>query len=230
MFRWLQKEEKKLDVPLGARPDGTGLEPISREFGYDRGQPICRYYIDQFLQQNAGDIQGRVMEVADASYTKKFGGARVKQSDVLMTQAGEKQTTIVGNLVTGEGIPKSAFDCVIATQLYPFIYDVHAAIQHTHDALKPGGVLLATAAGISQISRYDMDRWGDYWRFTTASASRLFGDVFGAKNVVVESHGNVLVACGYLRGQAAEEFSKEQLAANDPDYQVLITVRAVKSL
>jgi hypothetical protein len=37
-----------------------GLEPISRAFGYDRGTPIDRYYLDRFLDEHNGDIRGRV--------------------------------------------------------------------------------------------------------------------------------------------------------------------------
>ena len=95
--------------------------------------------------------------------------------------------------------------------------------------MAPGGVLLATVPGISQISRYDMDRWGDYWRFTDASIRRLFGDVFGPENVAVQTHGNVLAAIAFLEGLAAEELDAAELRSHDPDYQVLITVRAVKS-
>ena len=32
--------------------------------------------------------------------------------------------------------------------------------------LKPGRVLLTTLPGISQLCRYGMDRWGDFWRFS----------------------------------------------------------------
>ena len=96
-------------------------------------------------------------------------------------------------------------------------------------ALKLGRVLLATFPGISQISRYDMDRWGDYWRFTDASARRLFGNVFGAENIEVETFGNVLTACAFLHGLASHELKQKQLDYHDPDYQLVITVRAVKS-
>jgi SAM-dependent methyltransferase len=209
-------------------PKERSLEPVSRVFGLDRGTAICRHYIHEFLAASNGDIRGRVMEVADANYTKRFGGRKVTKSEVLHATEGNKNATLVGDLATGRGIPDDAFDCVIATQLYPFIFEIQEAIRHTHRSLKEGGVLLATGSGISQISRYDMDRWGDFWRLTTASAERLFGDIFGGENIQVRAHGNVLVACGYLQGLAAEEFSAEELAHHDPDYQVLITVRAVK--
>lgn len=204
------------------------LEPISRKFGIDRGRPIDRYYIEKFLSKNCNDIRGRVLEVGSPHYTNIFGASGVI-SDVLHAEDGNSLATLVGDLATGVGIPEQLFDCMILTQTFPFIYNVHDAIKHAYAALKPGGVLLATLSGISQISRYDMEKWGDYWRFTTASATRLFADVFGPNNVNVESHGNVLVACAFLQGVAVEELDQSDLDFNDLDYQVSITVRAVRA-
>jgi hypothetical protein len=78
------------------------------------------------------------------------------------------------------------------------------------------------------VVRYDMDRWGDYWRFTDASARKLFGNIFGPEKVTVETHGNVLIASAFLYGLATSELRAHELDFNDPDYQVIITVRAVK--
>lgn len=204
------------------------LTPISRVFGLDRGQSIDRYYIEAFLQKHNHDIRGHVLEIGDPRYTCKFGGDRVTRSDVLHVMPGNTQATLVGDLTTGEGIPKRAFDCMILTQTFPFIYDVQAAIANTYAAMKPGGVLLATFSGISQISRYDMDRWGDYWRFTTLSAKRLFEEVFSAGNVEVRAYGNVFTAIAFLHGLAVDELKQDELDYHDPDYEVLITVRAIK--
>jgi len=105
---------------------------------------------------------------------------------------------------------------------------VHAAIETVYRILKPGGVLLATFPGISPISRYDADRWGHYWGFTTHSAQRLFQAVFPAVNVEVEAHGNVLAAIGLLHGLASQELRCAELDHRDPDYEVVITVKALK--
>lgn len=138
------------------------------------------------------------------------------------------EATIVGDLSTDKSLPTATFDCMILTQTFQCIPDITAAVLNVHTALNDGGVLLATFPGISQISRYDMDRWGDYWRFTDASVRHLLGHVFGGENVKVETHGNVLVACSFLQGLAAEELTKEELDFHDDDYPVLITARAVK--
>lgn len=206
------------------------VTPISRAFGLDRGNPIDRYYIGAFLEQYQHDIRGRVLEAGGlVSYTKQLGGDRVTHADVLYPREGFDDATIVGDLETGAGIPREAFDCIVFTQVYQFIYDLRAAVGNTYRALKPGGVLLATVSGISQICRYDMQQWGDYWRFTDASVRRLFGEVFGPERLQVQAHGNVLTACAFLHGLALQELRKVELDYNDPDYQLLITVRAVKA-
>ena len=204
------------------------LQPISRKFGFDRGQCIDRYYIENFLAAHAADIRGHILEIGDDTYTRRFGGERVTKSDVLHVQGGNPKATIVADLTCADHIPSDTFDCIIFTQTLQFIYDVWAALRTLYRILKPGGVLLATFPGISQISRYDMDRWGDYWRFTTLSARRLFEEVFPPECVKVNVHGNVLAATAFLHGLAAEELQREELDYHDPDYELLITVRAVK--
>jgi len=204
------------------------LKPFSAVMGLDRGHGIDRYFIESFLAGNQDCIQGVVLEIADDNYTRQFGGDRVERSEVLHAVAGNPQATIVGNLETGENIPQSNFDCIIATQTLPFLYDFKSAIATCHRALKPGGVLLATFAGITQISRYDMDRWGDFWRFTTLSAQRMFGDRFGPDNITIRAHGNVLTSVAALLGLAAEDLKKRELDHFDPDYEQVITVKAIR--
>jgi len=112
----------------------------------------------------------------------------------------------------------------------PFIRDPQAAVQTLHRIVAPGGAVLTTVPGISQIDRHEMERWGDYWRFTSLSARLLFESAFGAEHVTVEVHGNVLAATALLYGLAREELTDAELQARDPDYEVIIAIRAVKPL
>jgi hypothetical protein len=219
-------------TPIGSRIQFGRLRrltPISSQFGFDRGLPIDRHYIEEFLRGHAADIGGRVLEIGDAAYTRRFGGPRVARSDVLHAVAGNPAATIIGNLATGEGIPREAFDCIVLTQTLPFVFDIAGAVRSVHAALNPGGVVLATVPGISQVSRYDMDRWGDFWRFTPLSARRLFAEVFAEESLSVESHGNVLAAVALLHGLASEELRARELAYNDRDYPVIVAVRAQRT-
>lgn len=203
------------------------LTPISREFGYDRGLPIDRYYIENFLVRQANDIQGRVLEIGDDSYTQKFGGDRVRFRDVLHMLEGNPTATIIGDLTCADHIPSDRFDCLILTQTLHLIYDIRLAMQTIYRILKPGGVVLATFPGISQRS---MDQWADswYWNFTTLSAQRIFEEVFPKASIRVEAFGNVLVATAFLYGLALQELRTEELDHYDCHYELLITVRAVK--
>lgn len=206
-----------------------GLEPVSRNFGLDRGKSVDRAYIHEFLWERREDVRGRVLEVADSGYTDYLGEGAVTQVDVLHAKEQLPWVTIVGDLVSGEGIPRDAFDCIVLTQTLHLIYDVPAAIRTAHDALQPGGVVLATLPGVSQISQYDRREWGDFWRFTSDSARRIFGEVFDPAQVEVVAYGNVLVAAAFLYGYALEDLAPTEVAHRDADYDVLIGVRAVRS-
>lgn len=201
--------------------------PISRIFGLDRGTPVDRYYIEAFLRKNSDLIKGRVLEIGSAEYTRKFG-SHVDKSEVLHFTEGNSEATLTGDLSKRETLPENFADCFICTQTFNFIYDYKKAVENTHFLLNRNGVALVTLAGVCQISRYDMERWGDFWRFTTASASRAFSDVFGESNIAVNSYGNVLSTISLLHGIAAEELTPGELDYMDPDYQTVITVIAKK--
>ena len=204
-------------------------EPVSRVFGLDRGSPIDRYYIERFLSTNALDVRGRVLEIGDDTYTRRYGGERVTASDVLTVTDGNRCSTLVADLADANCVKSNTFDCIICTQTLQFIYDVQAAASTLHRILAPGGVLLLTVPGISQISRYDMDRWGEYWRFTHLSAMRLMEEVFPAEHIQVETHGNVSASIAFLHGLCAGDVGQAELDEQDWDYPLLITVRAVKA-
>jgi SAM-dependent methyltransferase len=202
------------------------VTPISDAW-YERGRPVDRYYIEGFLERHAGDIRGRVLEVGDDKYTRSLGGGRVTRGDVLHVAEGNPQATIVADITRANNIPSGAFDCVIFTQTLHLIYEARAAVQTLRRIIKPGGVLLVTVPGISQIDRAE---WREVWcwGFTTYSARRLFGEVFPAESVSVESHGNVLAATAFLHGLADSELRREELDYDDAAFQLVITVRAVR--
>ena len=204
------------------------LTPISREFGYDRGLPIDRYYIEQFLSTHAADIQGQVLEIGDDTYTYQFGDDRITHSDVLHVTPDNPKATLVGDLTHADHLPSAAFDCIILAQTLHLIYDVRAALTTLERILKPGGVLLATFPGLSQKSQ---DEWGQYWcwGFTSRSAHYLFQETFSTAELQIETYGNVLAAISFLEGLATHELTQAELDYCDPCYELLLTVRVLKS-
>jgi SAM-dependent methyltransferase len=216
------------DIPIDRNFVLRLFRPVRRFACFDEGLPIDRYYIDSYLLAHRQDIRGHVLEVGDDTYIRRFGGERVYKCDVLHVTDGNPQATIIADLSRTNDIPSDTFDCIILTQTLQYIYDVQAAIHTLHRILKPGGVILASLPGIAHISRYDMDHWGEYWRFTTMSARRLFESVFPSDTVEVHQYGNMLTAIAFLLGLASEELRENELNYCCPDFQVLLIVRAVK--
>ena len=203
------------------------LHPISPNFGFDRGKPVDRRYIEDFLSRNAQDIKGLVLEIADNAYTAGYGGDRVTRSDILDIDPSNPRATLVGDLAEGHNLPSEAFDCIVLTQTLQFVFDVHKAVATLHRMLKPGGVLLATVPGVSSIDRGE---WGVswYWSLSPGALSRLLGGEFGEANVHVTGYGNVLAAVAFLHGLADSELRPTELDTNDPRYPVIVAARAVK--
>lgn len=204
--------------------DFARIAPLSAGFGYKRGTPVDRWYVEDFLARHAGDIAGHVLEIGDASYSRRFG-ANISRQDVLNLRPDQPETTIVGDLAEAGVLEEASFDCMIVTPTLHLIYDLRAAVRQLHRALRPGGVVLATVPGISPV---DPGEWGEtwYWTLTGHSARRLFEEEFGADNVEVEVEGNAFAATCFLQGVALEDVGENWLRPADPSYPVIVAIRA----
>ena len=80
--------------------------PLSDVWGFDRGTPVDRYYIERFLASRRSDIRGRVLELMDSGYTELYGTG-VTQADVLDIDASNPKATIVDDLTTGESAARA---------------------------------------------------------------------------------------------------------------------------
>ena len=203
------------------------LTPIDPNWGFERGTPIDRVYVEGFVAAHSGDIRGRVLEIAAPDYTSRFG-TDLERVDVLMATEGNPEATIVGDLADAPQIPDASFDCAIVTQTLQFVYDVRAAFATLHRILAPGGVLLATVPGITRISPPEDEAFGEWWHFTARSLRRLAEEAFGDGAAEVEAFGNVLSAAGFLYGLAASDLRPEELHARDRLYEVIVGLRAVR--
>jgi SAM-dependent methyltransferase len=214
-----------------ARPPDLGdlrrLTPIDPNWGFERGTPIDRVYVERFVGAHSADIRGRVLEIAAPDYTTRFGSG-VEKVDILMATEGNPQATIVADLADAPHVADSSFDCAIVTQTLQFVYDVRAALATLQRILAPGGVLLVTVPGLTKISPPEDEEFGEWWHFTSRSARRLAEEAFGEGAVEVQAFGNVLAAAGFLYGLAASDLRPEELEAHDRLYEVIVGVRAVK--
>ncbi len=204
-------------------------EPVSRDFGYSRGTPVDRFYIERFLAVNSADVRGEVLEVKDPGYTQRFGGDGVTRSDVLDIDPANAEATILADLNDPSALPSERYDCVIFTQTLQLLYDYRTALRTLVASLKSGGVMLLTVPGITPVAHQALgNTW--YWSFTRIAIERLIRDIMPDADVRVEAHGNVLAATALLQGIAVEDVKAQELAIRDPDYPVIITARIVKTV
>jgi SAM-dependent methyltransferase len=202
--------------------------PISGVYGYDRGLPIDRYYVEQFLAGRAADIRGAALEFRDDTYLRRFAGDALTSIDILNYEPDHPGTTLVADLADADLLPTDSFDCIVCTGVIQLVYDLPAAIRNLHGMLRAGGVLLATLPGITRVARDSTGAWEDHWRLTSVAARKVFTEVFGTESVEVEWYGNPLVAITSLMGMAAQELTAAELNARHPDFELLIGVRAVR--
>jgi SAM-dependent methyltransferase len=167
-----------------------------------------------------------VLEIGDDAYSRRYGGSKITKQDVLHLDVKHPKATLVGDLTQPDVLPDGAFDCILLTQTLQLIFDLEQAVSRLHAALRPGGVLLLTVPGISQIDR---GQWGDswYWAFTAVSIRKLFEPHF-APELEIKTYGNVFAATAFLQGAVLEEVDRAKLDIYDPAYPVTITLRAQK--
>lgn len=206
--------------------DLKSTSPFDRNWGYGRGTPLDRVYIETFLEQRASDVRGRCLEVLNSTYTWRHGSDRVESSDVLDIDPANLEATVIADLGEEDSLPENRYDCFILTQTIHLVPDMRAAISNAHRTLVPGGVLLLT---VPSIGRHE-SRPGfahDRWRVTPTGLLWLLED-WAWTDRTLTSFGNVLTATAMLFGLAAEELEPQELAVHDPDYPMIVACRAVK--
>ena len=217
-------DDGRADIPWGGH---RRLAPLSNQWGFDRGLPVDRSYIVDFLRRHADDIHGTVLEVQEPVYSRQFGGSRVTLSDVLDISPENQAATIVADLRAAPNIPDDAYDCLILTQTLHAIDDMTAAIRECARVLRPGGVLLATFPAAS-LTSVEYGRGRDFWRLTEDGVRQLGAAAFPSGEIHVTSYGNVLTTSASLYGVASHELTEAELWTHDRLAATVLAMRAVK--
>lgn len=202
----------------------SGTQPVSRTFGYERGIPIHRVYVERFFQAHAQRIRGRCLEFQDAGYVSRFGEGRPTRVDVLDLSADNTNATIVADLTQPNDVPSDTFDCIVCVHVLHLVYDADTLTRELHRLLAPGGALIVAVPGTSMID----PNWPEYRRWTALGIRTLLGQFFSASEIHVESYGNSLAAAAEMRGLASDEIAPWELNAKDEIFPVEIAAFAIK--
>jgi hypothetical protein len=195
------------------------VRPFSEHYGFDRGTPIDRYYLNKFLEQNRAWITGDVLEIQMTGYTSMFG-TNVRRSDSIDIDP-QHGTTYVCDLASSEAVvPSNAYDCFLMPNTLHHLRNLEASLSNALRLVRPGGVLLATTTSFVPVTPDFLD----YWRLTPAGWQEVTERVWRGCEIRIATYGNALAATAAMLGLAHEELSPEELDVQDPRYPVLITV------
>lgn len=202
---------------------------LSNDYGDSRGTPITRFYIQHFFSNLIPFDWGNCLEFGDNRYINHFGRNVTKNYTFIFSDKFSEQGNIInGDLTKFSILPKEKFDLIVCTNVLNFIFDIESAVRGITRMLKINGKCIITLDGpSSHISRYDMDRWGDFWRFTNLSA-RL---AFEKENFIIEQcemYGNPYACSAQLNGFSFQDIEQSKLFPSDQDYQLLIALFLTK--
>ena len=173
-----------------------GVNPLSEKYGFDRGQPIHRYYLRIFLKKFEDDIQGHCLEFQGDDYTSRYGRERVKDLDILHKEEGNPKATIIADLLKPNQIPSNQFDCIICIFVLHIVFELDKFVSELYRILKPGGVLLVAVPHVAIC----LPAYHEFWLFTPEGLNTILSRIFGAENVTVEAYGNSLSTVVDFRG------------------------------
>lgn len=194
-------------------------EPVSLEYGNDRGGMLDQYYINKFLSENSFYIHGKSLEFRDNIYSHRFGGDKVSETDVIQIVENISSDTDKDNL---NNIPNDTYDVILFINQLQLVYDFKSFLDHCFRILKPGGTLFLTVPGISSIPHDDRrNLW--QWSFTDNSLRRALEFNSKRGSSIIKTYGNVYMATAFLYGFGITEVNWELFDKHDEHYQLIIS-------
>lgn len=199
--------------------------PLGDDYGFDRGTPLDRWYIERFLAQHREAIRGSVLEVGDPKYTAQFGQGRVSTATIVDVDSANPQATLIADLTEPGSLAVEAYDCVILTEVLHLVASPGLCIENCGAALRGGGSLLVTVPALKRVS--PTHPRSDFWRFTPPGLELLFHRHWQGP-VSISSFGNLRVCVGFLLAHVVEELEEDDLALNDERFPLTVAAYAQK--
>jgi hypothetical protein len=193
--------------------------PFSSSYGFERGQPIDRYYLHKFLAAHSESITGDVLEIQGTSYTERFGHdlTRIDSFDI---EPRFGSTYVCDFARCDDVIADGAYDCLLLPNTLPHFRALERCLAHVARVVRRGGVVLASAAGLLPLT----GDASEYWRLTPDGWRETLAAAWPGAILEIAGHGNCLAAVAAQLGLAVEELTHAELDVHDPRFPVLTTM------
>lgn len=198
--------------------------PFSEVFGFDRGTPLDRYYLHQFLARERAAITGRVLEIQSPGHARRFGHD-LTAADSIDIDPLHTPTYLCDLAASERIVPDNSYDCFLLPNTLCALKDIEQCLRQALRIVRPGGTILASTAGFVPLT----SDYPDYWHLSADGWKEVAARVWAGQEVHVEQHGNCLAAVAAMLGLAHEELDPQELDVHDPRYPVLVTLRCRKS-
>jgi SAM-dependent methyltransferase len=197
--------------------------PLSDDHGIDRGTPIVRAYIEEFMVQHRKAIRGSVLEVGDSRYTERYGAGRVTTSTVVDIDKANRQATLIADLNEARALPAESFDCIILTEVLHLLKRPRSCLRSCHRALRADGSVLITVPALKRLNPKDHD--SDYLRYTPAGLELLLRHTWDGP-FSVTWYGNLRACVAFLVSHVREEIGCDELRYRDERFPLVVAARA----
>jgi SAM-dependent methyltransferase len=185
---------------------------IDDHYGGTRGSSIGRSYIDEYIAKFAApEIEGglRILEVGDNKYSSNYFLDSesyilefIPNSPLVVDSIDQK---IRGDLTIASSL-ENYFDIIVSTCTLAFTKNPFAAVKSYERILKPGGTLIGVEPFLMQISEWDYEEYGEYFRFTDLGLRELIYSSFkGSPIMGVSPLGNRKTTLAQLHGLVLED-------------------------
>jgi len=209
---------------------------VDDHYGGTRGSSFGRAYIDEYIADSVS-LENRsglkILEVGDSQYTSRFFPdcesyvlEFIPNSPLVIDPINHK---ILGDLTFDSKLDPS-FDIIVSTCTLAFTKNPFTAIKSYERILKPGGTLIGVEPFLMQISEWDYEEYGEYFRFTDLGLRQLISTSFeGSPYVKVSALGNRQTTLAQLHGLVLED-GIQDMTRHESKYATLFGYYVTKEI
>ena len=212
---------------LTALPEGLDFgsfkrhAPFCPNYGYSRGTPIDRYYLEKFIAQIRDQVAGDTLEVGGRRENQKLYGFNNARSYMTMDVEPHPEVAIVADVHNADAFKTGSFDTVVILNVLEHCENPSLAVANLHRWLRNGGRVFCMVPNAQRVHGAP----NDFWRPLPGAIELLFSS-FPRRQLFV--YGNALTTIASLMGVAAEELSPADLDWHDSEYPVATCIIAEK--